>query len=43
MDASHRGVPPHALKEVIGDNSNVSRLVVEKTYGTEGRTTVRVT
>ena len=32
-----------ALQEVIGDDSNVSRLVVEKTYGTEGRTTVRVT
>ena len=32
-----------ALQEVIGDDTNVSRLVVEKTYGTEGRTTVRVT
>ena len=32
-----------ALQEVIGDDSNVSRLVVEKSYSTEGRTTVRVT
>jgi Holliday junction resolvase RusA-like endonuclease len=32
-----------ALQDVIGDDSIVSRLVVEKSYGTEGRTTVRVT
>jgi len=32
-----------ALQEVIGDDTNVSRLVVEKSWGTEGRTTVRVT
>lgn len=31
-----------ALQDVIGDDTNVSRLVVEKSYGTEGRTTVRV-
>ena len=31
-----------ALQDVIGDDSCVSRLVVEKSYGTEGRTTVRV-
>ena len=30
------------LQDVIGDDSIVSRLVVEKSYGTEGRTTVRV-
>lgn len=32
-----------ALQDVIGDDTNVSRLVVEKTYGTTGRTTVRIT
>jgi len=31
-----------ALQDVIGDDTNVSRLVVEKSYGTEGRTTVRI-
>lgn len=31
-----------ALQDVIGDDSCVSRLVVEKSYGPEGRTTVRV-
>jgi Holliday junction resolvase RusA-like endonuclease len=31
-----------ALQEVMGDDTNVSRLLVEKTWGTEGRTTVRV-
>ena len=31
------------LQDVIGDDTIVSRLVVEKSYGTEGRTTVRVT
>ena len=31
-----------ALQDVIGDDTNVSRLVVEKTYGTEARTTVRI-
>lgn len=30
------------LQDVIGDDTIVSRLVVEKSYGTEGRTTVRV-
>lgn len=32
-----------ALQEVMGDDTNVSRLVVEKSWGPEGRTTVRVT
>jgi Holliday junction resolvase RusA-like endonuclease len=32
-----------ALQDVIGDDTNVSRLVVEKSWGTEGRTTVRIT
>jgi len=32
-----------ALKSVMGDDSNVGRLLVEKTWGTEGRTTVRIT
>ena len=32
-----------ALQEVMGDDSNVGRLLVEKTWGTEGRTTVRIT
>ena len=31
-----------ALQDVIGDDTNVSRLVVEKTYGQEARTTVRI-
>lgn len=31
-----------ALQDVIGDDTNVARLVVEKCYGTEGRTTVRI-
>jgi len=31
-----------ALQDVIGDDTCVSRLVVEKSYGHEGRTTVRV-
>lgn len=31
-----------ALQDVIGDDTMVSRLVVEKSYGTEGRTTVRI-
>jgi len=31
-----------ALQDVIGDDSLVGRLVVEKSYGTEARTTVRV-
>lgn len=31
-----------ALQDVIGDDTNVSRLVVEKSYGTEARTTVRI-
>ena len=31
-----------ALKSVMGDDSNVGRLLVEKTWGTEGRTTVRI-
>jgi Holliday junction resolvase RusA-like endonuclease len=32
-----------ALKSVMGDDTNVGRLLVEKTWGTEGRTTVRIT
>ena len=32
-----------ALQEVMGDDTNVSRLLVEKSWGTEGRTTVRIT
>jgi Holliday junction resolvase RusA-like endonuclease len=32
-----------ALKIVMGDDTNVGRLLVEKTWGTEGRTTVRIT
>jgi Holliday junction resolvase RusA-like endonuclease len=32
-----------ALQDVIGDDSLVSRLVVEKSYGQEARTTVRIT
>lgn len=31
-----------ALQDVIGDDTNVARLVVEKSYGAEARTTVRV-
>ncbi len=31
-----------ALQEVMGDDTCVGRLLVEKTWGTEGRTTVRV-
>ena len=31
-----------ALQDVMGDDTCVGRLVVEKTWGTEGRTTVRV-
>jgi len=32
-----------SLQDVMGDDTMVSRLVVEKSWGTEGRTTVRVT
>lgn len=31
-----------ALQDVIGDDTLVARLVVEKSYGTEARTTVRI-
>ena len=31
-----------ALQEVMGDDTMVARLVVEKSYGVEARTTVRV-
>jgi Holliday junction resolvase RusA-like endonuclease len=31
-----------ALQAVIGDDTCVARLVVEKSYGEQGRTTVRV-
>jgi Holliday junction resolvase RusA-like endonuclease len=31
-----------SLQDVMGDDTNVGRLLVEKTWGTEGRTTVRV-
>ena len=31
-----------ALQEVMGDDTNVSRLVIEKSYGQEARTTVRI-
>lgn len=31
-----------ALQTVMGDDTNVSRLVVEKSYGNEARTTVRI-
>ena len=31
-----------ALQDVIGDDTSVSRLVVEKSYGREARTTVRI-
>jgi Holliday junction resolvase RusA-like endonuclease len=30
------------LQSVMGDDTNVSRLVVEKSYGIEARTTVRI-
>jgi Holliday junction resolvase RusA-like endonuclease len=30
------------LQDVIGDDTNVARLVIEKSYGTEARTTVRI-
>lgn len=32
-----------ALQDVMGDDTLVARLVVEKSWGTEGRTTVRIT
>ena len=32
-----------ALQDVMGDDTHVARLVVEKSWGTEGRTTVRIT
>jgi Holliday junction resolvase RusA-like endonuclease len=32
-----------SLQEVMGDDSLVARLVVEKSWGAEARTTVRVT
>ena len=31
-----------ALQDVMGDDTLVARLVVEKSYGTEARTTVRI-
>jgi Holliday junction resolvase RusA-like endonuclease len=31
-----------ALQDVMGDDTNVFRLVVEKSYGAEARTTVRI-
>ncbi len=31
-----------ALQDVIGDDTHVARLVVEKSYGQEARTTVRI-
>lgn len=31
-----------ALQAVIGDDTTVARLVVEKSYGVDGRTTVRI-
>jgi Holliday junction resolvase RusA-like endonuclease len=31
-----------ALQDVMGDDTNVRRLVVEKSYGPEARTTVRI-
>ncbi len=31
-----------ALQDVMGDDTLVRRLVVEKSYGTEARTTVRI-
>ena len=32
-----------ALQDVMGDDTCVARLTVEKSWGTEGRTTVRIT
>lgn len=32
-----------AIGPILGDDAQVSRLVVEKSYGTEARTTVRIT
>ena len=32
-----------AIGPILGDDTQVSRLVVEKSYGTEARTTVRIT
>lgn len=32
-----------SIGPIIGDDAQVSRLVVEKSYGVEGRTTVRIT
>lgn len=32
-----------AIGPILGDDTVVGRLVIEKSYGTEGRTTVRVT
>ena len=31
-----------ALQDVMGDDTNVRRLIVEKSYGEHGRTTVRI-
>jgi len=31
-----------ALQDVMGDDTNVKRLVVEKSYGCEARTTIRI-
>jgi len=31
-----------ALQDVMGDDTNVARLVIEKSYGPEARTTVRI-
>lgn len=31
-----------ALQDVMGDDTNVRRLIVEKSYGPEARTTVRI-
>jgi Holliday junction resolvase RusA-like endonuclease len=32
-----------SLQNVMGDDTMVARLVVEKSWGAEGRTTVRIT
>lgn len=32
-----------SLQDVMGDDTHVARLVVEKSWGTEGRTIVRIT
>jgi Holliday junction resolvase RusA-like endonuclease len=32
-----------ALQDVMGDDAMVARLVVEKSWGAEARTTVRIT